>query len=118
LYTAGGCDSIVVLNLDVQPTYSLVFYDTIIQGSVYNANGFSGITTQGTHQLSISTDMGCDSIITLYLTVLSSNIIALQDTVCQGDLYSRYGFSINTTDSTAGTYEHIVLSETINSLFI
>jgi len=109
LYTVDGCDSVVTLELTVNPSYTTVVYDTIVQGDVYTQNGFSGLTAPGTYVQTLLTQHGCDSVITLHLSVLSSNMITLLDTVCQGDTYSAYGFNIVTTDSFPGTYTYTTM---------
>ena len=75
------------------------FYMIRLFKEMFTQNGFSGLTVAGTYVLSLTTQQGCDSVITLHLCVLSSNTITLLDTVCQGDTYSSYGFNIETTDS-------------------
>jgi hypothetical protein len=104
LYTVDGCDSVITLKLTVNPSYATVLFDTIVQGDVYTQHGFSGLTVAGTYVQTLPTQQGCDSVLTLHLCVLSSNVITLLDTVCQGDTYSAYGFNIVTTDSSSGTY--------------
>ena len=108
-----GCDSVVTLELTVNPSYTTVLYDTIVQGDVYSQNGYTGLTTSGIYVQNLTTLQGCDSVITLHLFVLSSNTIALLDTVCQGDTYSSYGFNIVTIDSFPGTYAYTTMLSNI-----
>ncbi|MBQ9311567.1 MAG: T9SS type A sorting domain-containing protein [Bacteroidales bacterium] len=71
LQTWDGCDSVVVLNLTVNPIYNNTINATINPGEVYNENGFNE-TTEGTYTLELQTINGCDSTVTLNLTVNSS----------------------------------------------
>lgn len=71
LHTYRGCDSIVTLNLKVNPTYSIqdsyVVCDSLIwHGSTYTSNTDSAVYT-------LRTVNGCDSTIALNLTVNHSN---------------------------------------------
>ena len=50
---------------------------------MFTRNGISGLTAPE-HVQTLLTQHGCDSVITLHLSVLSSNTITLLDTVCQG----------------------------------
>ncbi len=69
LQNADGCDSIVVLTLNVTPRVRTNVEQTICQGDYYEFNGNRYyINTVHTDTLS-SLLTGCDSIVTLYLTV-------------------------------------------------
>ncbi len=73
LVSSQGCDSIVTLNLIVNPTKRITFSDAIYQGQTYFRHGFilPAQNTVGTftHYLNLITTWGCDSIIALNLTV-------------------------------------------------
>ena len=69
LQGANTCDSVVVLNLTVIPSQRTEITQTICQGDYYEFNGVKYYTnTIKTDTLS-SVITGCDSIVTLYLTV-------------------------------------------------
>src|SRR5690606_24591537 len=84
---AGGCDSIVTLNLTVLPALTNTLYDTICQGQTYTFNGNTYSSTQ-TVTATFSSTGGCDSIVTLNLTVLPALTSTIYDTICQGQTYS------------------------------
>lgn len=65
-----GCDSIVTLSLTVNPTYDTAIYDTINQGDTLLFNELA-YTQAGTYPLVLSSVNGCDSTVTLYLSVSS-----------------------------------------------
>ncbi len=63
-----GCDSIVALTLTVNPSYNYTIDATINEGETYYENGFN-VSEAGTYVQELQTTSGCDSIITLNLTV-------------------------------------------------
>ena len=71
LQTVNGCDSIVTLNLTVNPTYNITIDASINEGETYEENGFSE-SEAGTYVHTLQAVNGCDSVITLNLTVNSS----------------------------------------------
>ena len=68
LLTAAGCDSIFVLNLDVNPVYEFVHHETICHNEVYNWRGVN-YSVAGTYYDSLQTVHGCDSIYILNLVI-------------------------------------------------
>ncbi|MDD4395877.1 MAG: T9SS type A sorting domain-containing protein [Bacteroidales bacterium] len=69
-----GCDSIVQLNLTVNPHSDITIFDTIILGNSYTENGFD-IEVQeeaGTQlfQNNLENEFSCDSTVFLYLTII------------------------------------------------
>lgn len=69
-YTYISNDTVYTLNLTVNPVYNIVISDNITAGETYTQYGFNESTT-GTYTQSLTTVNGCDSIITLHLTVLT-----------------------------------------------
>lgn len=78
LGAANGCDSTVILTVDIaQP--ALTAMDSTIcgeDGMVFNGNL---LTVEGTYYDTLSTAFGCDSLIQLNLSVLSSCSVGFQD---------------------------------------
>ena len=68
LVASGGCDSIVRLNLSVNPISEVVVYRTICQGDTLQFNG-QGFYTAGRYSFNFISSVGCDSIAILDLTV-------------------------------------------------
>ena len=66
-----GCDSIVSLSLTVNPSYNYTITATINAGETYTENGFNE-SEAGTYIQNHQTILGCDSTITLVLTINSS----------------------------------------------
>ena len=99
LQTINGCDSVIVLTLSVNPVYHDTINAEICEGSVYPENGFN-VNEAGTYTQTLQTINGCDSIITLNLTVNSALTSIIDAEICEGTTYSENGFE----QSEAGTY--------------
>lgn len=77
-----GGDSIVALTVTMLPVYAVVEKDTVVQDSIYEWQGETLTTSElGTFEYTkeYTTVEGCDSIITLYLTVVEPEIIEPED---------------------------------------
>ncbi|MFN8284578.1 MAG: gliding motility-associated C-terminal domain-containing protein [Chitinophagales bacterium] len=73
LVTVQGCDSFVVLNLTINSAPVTSFRQSICAGSSFEFNGKS-ITESGTYLDTLTTSLGCDSILSLSLTVLPTPV--------------------------------------------
>ena len=103
LSTAYGCDSTIILHLTVNPVHETTLYDEVCAGSRYSANSFDTLFTQaGDYTLTnvIPNVYGCDSIITLFLTVHPVVTTEISAAVCFDDSYDFNGRTLNET----GTY--------------
>ncbi len=106
LTASAGQDSIINSTLTVYPKYSLSASHSMCQGDVYTFNG-KPLSTSGTYTEKFSTAKGCDSVVTLTLTVSSKIEISIDDTICLGDSYDFDGTMV--TD--AGEYTKSYTSE-------
>ncbi len=99
LKNVSGADSLVTLMLDLLPTYDDTISQTIIQGGSYI---FAGNTydAAGLYTVHLQTVSGCDSTVTLHLTVLSGSSDTIHASICSGTSYQANGFD----ESAAGTY--------------
>ena len=70
-----GCDSIITLNVTIQPVYTIFNPQTICSGSSYFINGNS-YNLPGTFIDSLQTISGCDSVIITQLNVVQSITIS------------------------------------------
>ncbi|MDE5638635.1 MAG: hypothetical protein K2I47_02385, partial [Odoribacter sp.] len=111
LQTVWGCDSIRTLHLTVHHPFKTVLYDTVCRGASYNRHGFSlsNVQKDDVHTLPLSSRAGCDSILILHLKVNPVYDTILYDTVCQGDGYYKYGFSLS-KGTLGGTFTKSYLS--------
>ncbi len=93
----------------------------ICEGSTYTENGFN-VSEAGVYTQNLQTANGCDSTVTLTLTVNPVYNITIDATINQGDVYQENGFDV----SEAGVYTQnlqsvngcdsvIVLNLTVNS---
>ena len=96
---------IAYLHLTIQQPFDTTFYDTVCRGASYNRYGFSlsDVQTDGDYTLSLSSQAGCDSVLTLHLKVHPVYGTTLYDTICQGNSYSNYGFDLPSGTS-GGTF--------------
>ena len=99
LQTVNGCDSIVTLTLTVNPVANTNLTAAICEGSTYTENGFN-VSEAGTYTQNLQTVNGCDSIVTLTLSVNPVANTTLSVTICDGTTYTENGFNV----SEAGTY--------------
>ncbi|MDD2288645.1 MAG: gliding motility-associated C-terminal domain-containing protein, partial [Bacteroidales bacterium] len=106
LQTTKGCDSIVNLNLSVNPTYNDTINAIICEGETYTDNGFyeniTGIYTQN-----LVTYKGCDSIVNLNLIVGQKYNDTILADICLGEAYNDFGFN----ETQEGFYTHPFLSQ-------
>jgi len=80
-----GCDSIITTNLTVIPIQQTTLNPVICQGETYYLDNHP-YTTTGTYIDSLTTALGCDSILTINLITVTPPIINLGEdtTLCQG----------------------------------
>lgn len=99
LPAANGCDSAITLSLGMYQRYDVIVYDSICEGSTYLFNGLE-ITEAGTYTADLFAITGCDSTVTLVLSMLPGYDTLLEATICEGSTYFFNGAEI----STEGTY--------------
>ena len=117
--TADGCDSIITLNLTVAPVLTGTINVEICQGASYEFNNMT-LTEAGTHLDTVQTAEGCDSIITLNLTVAPVLTGTMDVEICQGDSYvfnnmplTEAGTHLDTVQTTDGCDSIITLNLTV-----
>ena len=87
LDAVNGCDSTVTTNLFVNTVINTSFEQTICSGDSFVFDGLSLITT-GTYLDSlIAVQGGCDSLVTLYLTVTPPITSSTSLSICSGSSY-------------------------------
>ena len=80
----GGCDSAITLHLVVLNTSSSAFNQTICSNQPYSFNGHQ-LNTPGTYYDTLPNYVGCDSFITLHLTVLPVSNYSYSQITCHGN---------------------------------
>lgn len=104
VYTGvNGCDSTVTLNLGVLPVFTTALEATICDGEVYPFNG-QALSNAGVYTAILPAFNGCDSTVTLTLMVLPSAATALEATICANETYDFNGETYNQT----GTYTAVL----------
>ena len=97
---AKGCDSLITMHVTLKPNTSSVLYDTIVQNALpYDTLGMH-FTAAGSMQTTISNVYGCDSLVTMNLTVLPNVTIHVYDTVCEDELPIRWNEQVFTQAGT------------------
>ena len=110
-----GCDSIIKLNLTVFPVYDTTIIATICNGEIFSQYGFSE-SHIGTYIDTLQTVNGCDSIVSLNLTVFPHYDSVITAQICQGETYSLNGFNQNTSGIFIDTLQTIMGCDSIIKL--
>ena len=76
LRTTEGCDSVVNVNLTVLPQSETEFFDTACANTSYTFNGES-YSASGDYEHRYTNTFGCDSIITLHLNIMGTDLMAM-----------------------------------------
>ncbi|NOQ71588.1 MAG: T9SS type A sorting domain-containing protein [Crocinitomix sp.] len=105
IFSESGCDSTVTTNLTITPAPSASYEASICFGYSYEIGG-SSYTESGTYVDAVSSDDGCDSLITTILTISPENAVTQDVTICWGETYI-IGAS---TYEAAGVYTDVVTS--------
>lgn len=87
LQSVNGCDSIVTLELIVNPSYKIDKNITICSGSFFEFNG-EIISQEGVYIDSMDTQLGCDSIIVLNLKIAHEDFLGNDTTICNAYEYT------------------------------
>jgi hypothetical protein len=78
LVSAGGCDSIATLKLQVSPIIN-ASQNVSVCGSSYQLPGGKITTASGTYKTTLKNTAGCDSVITIVLTLNQNPILVVTD---------------------------------------
>lgn len=100
LNKADGCDSLVTLNLKVNPTYFTTIDTGFCEGNQMSI-GSQVFNTSGIYYLTLPTSESCDSNFELKLNVLPSHQISFNQSICEGE---KFDFAGNSYDK-SGNYQ-------------
>lgn len=83
---SNGCDSIITLQLAVNPVFEFFLADTICEGEAYLFEG-QQLSQPGDYRQQYQTAAGCDSTYNLSLAVLPLARSSITDAICEGQSY-------------------------------
>ncbi|MCQ2194677.1 MAG: T9SS type B sorting domain-containing protein, partial [Paludibacteraceae bacterium] len=105
LLTEAGCDSLVTLKLTVLEKKETTLEETICKGENFTFGG-KLLTEEGTYEDHLLSQSGCDSLVTLKLTVLEKVETEIEESICEGESYTFNGKTLTDT----GIYEELLTS--------
>lgn len=120
LTNANGCDSIITLNLTINTPDATVDDVTACLSYTWSANGQT-YTSNGTYTATLTNVDGCDSVVTLNLTISTSASTTQNVNACSsytwsanGTTYTSGGTFVETLTSSTGCDSTVTLNLTIN----
>lgn len=105
LQTANGCDSTFNISVTVNPVYDIEIDAEICDSQEYDMPDGSAEATAGTYAFDLQTSAGCDSTITVNLTVQENVVIQSAATICDNESYT---LPDGTLVSDAGSYDVVL----------
>ncbi len=105
LMSETGCDSIIELNLLVHPIVETQALQTICEGETFFFGGQT-LSTSGIYQDTLTTSLGCDSLVQLTLEVLSGVSFSYFEMICAHDSFN-FGNQVLTQ---TGTYRDTLMA--------
>nr|WP_294860161.1 T9SS type A sorting domain-containing protein [uncultured Fluviicola sp.] len=117
---AVGCDSVITLNLTINHLTTATVNQVACQTYTWPINGTT-YTTSGTHTATIPNAAGCDSVVTLNLTIGGPSASLVPVTACSSYTWAQNGMTYNTSGAYNDTIPNmfgcdsvVTLSLTIN----
>jgi len=102
-----GCDSVFKIDLKINTSYNIVRHITMCDTDYPIPFGGTFVNQTGVYHDTTVTLQGCDSINTLYLTVVQTYFLT-EDTICEDEVYSWHGHQY----TQPGLYNDTVLDQT------
>jgi uncharacterized repeat protein (TIGR03803 family) len=122
LVSTSGCDSIVNLDLTINASTNNTVYASACDSYFWDANGQT-YNTSGTYSLLLSNALGCDSIISIELTIINSTSTSTSVSACvsyfwevNGQIYSESGVYQEFLVSSSGCDSIINLDLTVSEV--
>ena len=101
-------DSVVLLNVTQLPDFRQTIDTIICKGEVYNEYGFDNLTATGQYIKEYTSVDGCDSTITLNLTVINGETTYVTDTITTDELPYEYMDLYYDIATAPGVHEEII----------
>ena len=106
-WISGSCGTLYsnILTVNVWPVSSDTIHDAICAGEPYQQHGFDIPATETVGQTeltvvdSLTNSYGCDSLMTLMLSIYPTQETVIQAEVCEGDGYHLDGFSVSASET-------------------
>lgn len=105
LQTAGGCDSLVVVELEALPSYEFELTAEICGNQTYELPDGTVVSEAGIYPLDYQTTLGCDSSYTVTVNVEPIINIPVVASICEGESYTLPNGNVV---SEADTYEVLI----------
>ena len=108
------------LHLTVEPLCvptSETITDTICHGETYTLNGLD-YTVANTYTQTITNLAGCDSVITLHLTVNQPTSETITDTICHGETYTLNGLDYTVSNTYTQTITNLAGCDSVITLHL
>ncbi|MBO6118135.1 MAG: leucine-rich repeat protein [Bacteroidales bacterium] len=116
-------DSITVLTLTVNPEYNQTLTASVCEGGSYQF-GTRILDKEGTYTDSLQTINGCDSVITLQLSVTSQYEVPVSANICEGFSYEFAGKELTVSGTYYDTLQSsiecdsiVILTLTVNPVY-
>lgn len=114
LQTPGGCDSLIVVNLEEFPSFEFVEDVSICESGSYTLPDGEEVSLPGQYTVDYTTAAGCDSTFIINLSVEPVVDVPLDYAICSGE---SVVLPDGTTVSEAGFYEVMVGGESCDTLY-
>jgi len=109
LTNVGGCDSVITLHLTVNHSSATTLDTAIVENALPCVVNGESYGSTGTYTQTLTNALGCDSALTVHLTVYPNVTVNLDSTVCEDNLPFTWNDSIFTE---AGTKTTTILAST------
>ncbi len=117
LQSAHGCDSVVTLQLAVIQNYNVSENDSFCSGGNYLWHG-KLLTSAGVYRDTLQSVKGCDSVVTLHLTVSQNYNVSENDSFCSGNYYYWHGKMLLTAGVYKDTLQSVSGCDSIVTLYL
>ncbi len=111
--TSEGCDSILIVEVEVGATYEFTYDFYICQGDVLEF-GNETYESSGTYVQELLSTMGCDSTLTINLEVEPPFEVVDTVSICEGEFIDFFGEEL----SASGTYMNTVTTGLCDSTYV
>ena len=125
LQSVNGCDSLVTMVLTVNPTYSVTDTRSVCPSEMpYTWNGVT-FNAAGVQSVTLQTTDGCDSVVTMILTVNQTHVTTDSRTICQSELpytwngvtFTAAGVQTATLQDVNGCDSTVIMTLTVNPTY-